>query len=505
MVESIFIIVLVAFLFQFCQFYENYKIKPSNFILWITLPWCTAILGAYWAMLGVHYATPTRVKPIVDDSIDRLNWVERLFQNAFMMNFIALGLPVILCTTVAIPSVMANALYSKAESMQDEWQERYKYQTIFTQEMIIEAQLIWYKVLSSAYLASITFFLWFVWAVVCWIIYSAITIRLILTIRSELNKAGQDDFTFIVSTAHPKIKGIISQGQSEGLDRESQRITIEEVNMKPLRSGSSFTENESGGDSSLNFKMKSLPVLPSNIGQSTSTLTQSERTGILSTTLDDKSIGQSQMYIQVNPPKSSTSFFKSFLPNLILTDEEESTRFTASLQDSRSEQKKEMRKAFLQIFVQFLVVSPGCGTFASIALFMALTIHPSFEQPSKDRLGNRFEYFGIIALLCVVYAVIIFGCGASFALLQRTYEPVFSAITASSSNGTHSRNTAAHSSSISSANKVYQSIQNVEPRLGIGQSPIVAKKEHKKGKTTNHHIISTFFETKTRDDYSTIV
>ena len=207
--------------------------------------------------------------------------------------------------------------------------------------------------------------------------------------------------------------------------------------------------------------------------------------------------------IQVRP-KHSMSFFKSFIPNLVLTEQEESTRFTASIQESRTHQRKEMRKAFLQIFLQFLVVCPACATFAGIALFMALTINTSFEQPSKDGLGNLFEFFGPVALLSVNYAVIIFGCGASFALLQRTYEPLFSAITTTSSSshnlGILSTQETLNSST-NSGKKVNLTVQKVEPQIGIGQSPRSPDskkvKAPKKAKSSSH-ITSTFFETKSR-------
>lgn len=506
MVESIFITLVVALLFQFCQYYEYYKAKPTNFVLWITLPWCTAILGVYWAMLGSHYATPTRVKPISGLYSDRLNWVERLFQNALMVNFIAIGLPIILCTSVAIPSFMANVHYNKAQKMQEDWQEKYANQTIFTQDMVTEAQLIWYGVLKGARIASVVFYFWFVWAVVCWILYTAITFRLIMTIRSELNKSADDFMTFIVTTAHqhsPKIRAIISMGQSETQLPEGRRVTIEE----PPRS----SYNESNGDLSLKHKMKSLPILPSPIMvHSSLSLTHVDEAGQPSPNLHRSSTNQGQErnnhskdQLQLKP-KFSAKFLKSFLPNLILEDDEESSRLTTSFtQESRKQQKKEMRKAFLQIFVQFLVVSPGCATFASIALFMALTIHSSFEKPSKDRIGNDFEYFGPVALLCVVYAIIIFGCGASFALLQRTYEPVFSAITSSHNAGggmLHSSQDEEYSLTCNS--KVCQTVQSVDPRIGIGQSPTPREKDRRARvpkKIKTNHIISTFFETKSHN------
>lgn len=499
MVESVFITVLVALLFQFCRYFESHTVKPANLILWITLPWCTAILGVYWAMLGSHYATPTRLKPIVSLYSDRLSWVERLFQNAFIVNLIAIGLPAILCTSVAIPSFVANAHYSKASHMQDEWQIKYANQTTFTQEMIMEAQLIWFKLLKGTRLASIVYFFWFVWAIVCWIIYTAITIRLIMIIRSELNKSSDDFMTFIVTTAHPitNTKGIISSGQLETQDRQERRITIEEP------SANANSNNKSKGDLSLKQKINSLPLLRSDMSQSVSTLAQSEQSAIQSTPSLIRTNMKKPSQIQVKP-KNSTSFFKSFIPNLILTEQEENTRFTASIQESKSQQRKEMRKAFLQIFLQFLVVCPACATFAGIALYMALTIHSSFEQPSKDRLGNLFELFGPIALLSVNYAIIVFGCGASFALLQRTYEPLFSAITTTSSSSSSSYNLGILSTQYSPTNsgkKVCLTIQKVEPEIGIGQSPRspISKKTKlpKKAKLPSH-ITSTFFETKSR-------
>ncbi|PWN31790.1 uncharacterized protein FA14DRAFT_93027 [Meira miltonrushii] len=580
MVESIFITVLVALLFQFCQYYEYYKVKPANFILWITLPWCTAILGVYWAMLGSHYATPTRVKPIGGLYNDRLNWVERLFQNAFMVNFIAAGLPAILCTSVAIPSFMANAHYNKAQKMEEDWQGMYANQTVFTQEMVTEAQLIWYKVLQGTRTASVVFYLWFVWAVVCWLLYTSITFRLIMTIRSELNRPADDVMTFIVTTAHqysPKMKGIMSQGQSE--TQLCRRITFEE----PPR----LSYNGSKGDLSLKQKLRSLPIFASPIvahsslslthideaeppspilnrtreppspilhrtseppspilnrareppspilnrasetpspilnranelpppspivnrfnGLSSPTLNRFN--GLPSPTLNRAEMNQSQQRSKeaIDQPqiktKLSAKFLKSFLPNLILEDDEESSsRLTTNFtQESRKQQKKEMRKAFLQIFVQFLVVSPGCATFASIALFMALTINSSFEKPSSDGLGNRFEYFGPVALLCVVYAIIVFGCGASFALLQRTYEPVFTAITTSHNSHGILRSSQDEDYSLTCNSKVCQTVQNVDPRIGIGQSPIPREKDRRSRapkKIKTNHIISTFFETK---------
>ncbi|MCO5565582.1 hypothetical protein L7F22_019256 [Adiantum nelumboides] len=124
-------------------------------------------------------------------------------------------------------------------------------------------------------------------------------------------------------------------------------------------------------------------------------------------------------------PRSPTNkkLFKKLIPNLVMTAEKAQNSAVGTMISSRDEQKRELRKASMHIFTQFAIVSPGCAAFGAIALMMGLVLHGSFEQPHNG--GTKFEFFGAVALLVVMYVVSFFGWVCAGAIFHRTYEPVF--------------------------------------------------------------------------------
>lgn len=418
-IEGNFVIVFMALLIIAMQYHEYHTLKSKNLILWILLPWCITIFGAIFAAVGTHYATPTNQLPLPKKA-GRRN-LSRIINNAWVINGIAIAFPVFISITVAVPTFIANTYFQRSNHLHDLWVERYSNYSTFSEEMVIEAQLIWFTLLKSTFIASTIFCLWFVWASICFIICTLLSLRLLRTISQELARSNMFAPNFVVSQ-----KRIIMTNQDLPNEQEHHQqqhsISYKAQGRRKL---------PRGNHSYFLHSTNSFPSLTQPPEDCHHDVRQTEETYAGShATEGNRSESMIKRDWESNEDESlrsqstkNNSFFKRMLPNIIMTTEKAQNNAIETMISSRDEQKRELRKAAIHIFTQYSIVGPGCAAFGAIALMMGLVLHGSFEQPSNG--GTKFEFFGALALLIVMYAVSFFGWICAGAIFHRTYEPVF--------------------------------------------------------------------------------
>lgn len=443
-IEGAFVVVFIAMILELRYYYVVGSDKPKNILLWILLPWSILIFGAFSAALGTHYATPRDPTPLRRDGKHTIKtYLTKIVENAITVNLLAVLIPVLTCTSVAIPSFVANARQIRAYNREKEWQLKHAKEDQFNQQMVLEAQEVWYQQLKAIKIASTTFCLWSFWGLFCFVLYTALAVRLIRAVKVELNKTSLEQLNFIVTTicATSSHRDQIPISKPEQPDsnflavndaRRDHHISSEDafVNRLPLWSegGGGASVSHDGRHSHSGLRDLGCTVVVEDVPRSLDqcvhelVIQQDTRDSIHSArSFQDKDKGHKD---EDSSSFTQPSKFRLRLPNFIMTQKMTEKRRKESMQCSINEQKVELKKAMVNIVVQTLVISPGCACFTSIVLMFGLTFFGSYEQPTPNRIATYAQRFAGIALLAVLYTIILFGSICAFCVFFRVYEPV---------------------------------------------------------------------------------
>ncbi|PWN37575.1 uncharacterized protein FA14DRAFT_183519 [Meira miltonrushii] len=446
-IESGFVVVLIAFLSEIKDYYSSDPNQVKNIILWILLPWCILIFGPFFAALGTHYATPRTMESLtVERNSGTKRWLKSFLSNAILANILAIVIPSLTCITVAVPAFVANASYMRAKEHQEQWLRQYQNATQFTQEMVTGAQMVWYETLPSLRLTCITLCIWFFWAIFCFFLYTTLSLRLIRAIYKEVKKTKREEMLFIAtrtqnspSQDQRKSKKAITQTQKNPENETIQQNSGEsiEMNIRPAFRLPGIREEQEQGNP---YQIRSIDTmqydLQSALNLDAFELSRRESLQVPSdanarTTYPKspqekaRSTSRSSFIIDSTASGSESKYMKIRMPHLVITQRKLDKRRKESMIASIDEQKRELKRAAFNILAQCLAISPGCALMGGIALMLALTIYGGFEQPSQDRTGTYFERFTGIAILFVIYTIITFGSVCFLCVFFRVYEPIF--------------------------------------------------------------------------------
>lgn len=430
-IESGFVIIFIALLVELKMFTNQNPIPPDNFILWITLPWCVLIFGPLVAALGTHYATPQTLESLKNEqNRETKARLKSVLSNAFSTNILAILIPTLTCVSVAVPSFIANASYIRAKRQQENWLNEYQFATEFTQEMVIGAQMVWYETLPSLRLTAITFCIWFFWAILCFFLYTTLSLRLIRAIFKEVKKTKREEMLFIATRTQQDY-----QNKSKNPIKPLENVgDCMEMNIRHSARLPSITEEARETDT-MQFDLQNA------IDYDTYEFDQlCDSLQVPNGVPQDKNRSKSRSSFTLENENQKSSS-KVRLPHLVITQEKMEKRKKESMLASIDEQKKELRQAAINIIAQCLAISPGCALMGGIALMLGITIYGSFEQPIQDYTGTYIERFVGIAILFVIYTIIVLGSTCFFCVLFRVYEPIFVKSTNSSRGETESRET----------------------------------------------------------------
>ncbi|PWN37574.1 uncharacterized protein FA14DRAFT_183516 [Meira miltonrushii] len=444
-IEGAFVIVFIAMMLELRYYYIVGSDKPKNILLWILLPWSILIFGAFSAALGTHYATPR--SPTIsrkDGKHTFKTFLAKIGGHAITVNLLAIFIPAITCISVAIPSFIANARQVKGCDREKEWQLRYASEEHFDQQMVLEAQHIWYQQLKAIKIASATFCLWSFWGLFCFALYTALALRLIRAVKIELGKTELKQLKFIVTTicATSSHRDPIPAMRPEQPDpnflhvvdaRREHHISSEDafVNRLPLWSetGSGASVSHEGQHSHSGLRDLGCTVIVEHIPQS---LDQCIHELVVHQDTCDSIHSARSVHDEDKEHKDedSSTFTQAIksrlkLPNFIMTQKMIDKRRKESMQFSINEQKIELKKAMVNIVIQTLVISPGCACLSAIVLMFGLTFFGSLEQPTPNRIATYAQRFAGIALLAVLYTIILFGSICAVCVFFRVYEPIF--------------------------------------------------------------------------------
>jgi hypothetical protein len=213
---------------------------------------------------------------------------------------------------------------------------------------------------------------------------------------------------------------VVTRGGGGGEEARHNMSSI--FSSKTLNTGS--TKRVTGGVQSASQAVACLPLQPS-LGD----LTASQDAYKLGVQIAGMSAEESAIDISRQTLSGSDAtplpFWRRIpVPNLILRSSGE--RMVVPRRQLRRDQISQLNKALTHILIQVCAISPACLSFMFVALFLAVCLYSSFEQPRNG--ATYIEVVIPVAVIAIDWIVCLFGGTTIIALAQRTYEHIFSHI-----------------------------------------------------------------------------
>lgn len=492
MIEGLYGILFVALLWEVDKFYENRSKLPYNFMAWLQLPWIPLIIGASMAALGTYFAIPSNTQQSfgVDSEENQTKAaLRRFFTHSWFINSTTLLGPLAVIISVLIPTVWSSVLFNHSLDKQLIWQEKYADFPDFTQEMVTDAQRIWYEVLPAMRLASVTMIVWTIWAFSIFVIYTSIAIRLVLAVRRELYKVENAKGTyrgFAVSTYHEpneeqaggaaeiekqnrlKFAAALHSGDDDDVENGAGKENSHQPKTSPVvpqtersdivngdaivsqttkeRKTSDATVIQEHSISRSNSKLPLMPKEEGNVRQSphgTERSSEEDLQNVLDRAIpmqfDEEGAAAMISSARKRGKKASktsdndsdragnTHGIRSFLPNIMMQKRPAQEVQKQLAAGGRSQQRDALRKAFLHVCIQAIAISPACFLFMGIALLLAIGSYGGTEHPRNG--GTLYEVIVTYAILFASWVTVVFGSVTLFAIAFRTYESVLTIVT----------------------------------------------------------------------------
>ncbi|UZJ53069.1 hypothetical protein CBS101457_002389 [Exobasidium rhododendri] len=378
--EGIFGIIFVAFLWKTCYYFDTPGHTPHNYMYWLVLPWCSLVFAAFWAAWGTYFATPNALQSPIDGNAS--GFFKRILLRPSVVNVTGLMIPGIMSLSVLIPVILSDRHWRRALQLEQEWQTAYSTQLEFSQDMVQASQAVWYETLQAMEKACVAYVMWTVFAIVVFLAFMSASWGLISAIRHELNKSStlssQDDLESSLrkkaaNNESVKVRGDLASplAPQKVRTRESHHL---------------FAQAEKEGDTHVDSFFPSVRSHHAAEGQ------------------------QRRSQVQ-----ESNQADRADDPQMI----------TESTATETKSQQGYLQSALYHVCIQSCAISPACLSFGAIALLLSLTMYGRMEHASNSG-GNEFEYFFSVAAIIVNYIACFFGAITLFAIAHRTYEPILS-------------------------------------------------------------------------------
>lgn len=521
------------------------------FLLRSQLPWCPLIWGAVYAAWGSYFATPGRDGFTKDNS--RL---ERLFGHAYFINGLGLFIPLTIFFAIVIPAVIASNIVNQGIEMEAAWQATYAFQAELTQEMAIDAQRVWYRLLQGYFIVASIFIAWVVFAFGMTVAYTTISWRLVKSVHRELARVRGEEVSQGSETSTPDWrKHFAFTPTMRGSEPKDDRIDLQTYPSDTKKEG--FHPNTASSKGLSNHTRQPFEANEMNPSASSAHLlarpAQAQlKNGMLSADDSDlanrspSSFGKGEECMP-NLNRSSSGAPSRWAPSEIKDDRQQGERRRwlprirlpnlilqpGSNQPTRqwqqpskkqreqqhqkqlrgpnnkpdpprdhSKRTKELRSAFVHIVIHFVAISPACALFLLIALMQLLSSHAALEQP-RGLTGTYVERWFAIVVVSVVWVTCVFGSITLFAIALRTYEPVFSAgaetvtsVVGGSAAGARSP-VGADENNVNGEDPLHRS-SSLTSSPGRLKGLFKASRPRRAPRRAVDHTTSTFFETRSR-------
>ncbi|PWN50809.1 hypothetical protein IE53DRAFT_379447 [Violaceomyces palustris] len=353
----------------------------SNRTLWLTLPWYPLAYGDFFCLVGLLYASPQARK-----ATSAAGKGPRWFSKSPNLTPGGKNLLVVLTLSlhtvaVMIPSVLSGVRFSEAESLFKRWHLTYSESDQLDEEMLIQAQIIWFKTLGAIRYSSIAILMWSLWASTILVVYLTVGVRLILTLRSQIRTLS----TFKQSR---------SFSQSWAVEREEEEE--EEKQQRACSSGAS----------------------PATTSTTTTSSTKKSVTG--STSLEDgQDDGPHRLKSAFFTPQEmedqnriAKSFFPPVKPSTILRPPN-----VCVPKPKSSCQKRYLERFYKNFLFQFVGFSSSFLVNASLSVWMPFSLYRNTELADVVQEVARDT-------VMMTWLSVVFGSIIMVAMASHTYEPV---------------------------------------------------------------------------------
>ncbi|PWN39709.1 hypothetical protein IE81DRAFT_326268 [Ceraceosorus guamensis] len=370
---------------------------PGSFPLWIVTAWYPLYLAAHVAAWGLFYAVPSDLTE--GRLLQGRSGILRRLSHPAIINVLGICLPIIAAITVAIPLAFAQKRYSEALRMYGEWLQRYEGQETLSEEMLIDAQRFWYKLVDAFHIIGGIFFAWTSWGVQDLSAYAFVSGRLLLTLWKQIRAENPNENAWGVVTTIARRPGNDGPGQSGPEETAEQERDA----------------NERSGDDTLEANLiKSPSDLNSQRRQSDA---QSPATADLergsernASSLAAAATTNSPISAQATPKIGAANARSRIVHHRIERSKEAA---------GRRRKRHHLYSVFNHVLLQAASILTATMCYCALSLWTAVVMSGAHENPY-----NQYSSILTAELIISVYLGIIFGGLTLLAIFKHTYEPV---------------------------------------------------------------------------------
>lgn len=384
---GLFSIILIAMNFEMCKFYEAQSVLPSNLMAWVTLPWLAIKSAGVYAAWGTLYARPSALTSEIGRDSSQ-NRAQKFFTHPMLLNCLCFGPPIILDIAILVPSLLVNARWNSTINKYAEWRVQYAGAEMLSNDMLVGIQEIWYEFIQHSRDVAAIFTFWAVQALIIWMSYTFVGVKLLLTIRRQI----------ITLESRAAAAG----RSTNNTDRDGDDVPSLTRPMQERR-GASDIEADDSSD-----RLDRIADKRENTSSNPSIALQPLE---VPPTQEDQSASNYFTRQQMATDRPVPSFFPPVRPSKVVDGKE------LNKGNDKSSQAHYLRRVGVNFFVQCVAIDLAILMFAAIAIFGAIVAVPIFELNHQGAGLSR-------ALLWASWNSVFFGLIVLGAIAGRVYEPV---------------------------------------------------------------------------------
>ncbi|KAK0530765.1 hypothetical protein OC842_003825 [Tilletia horrida] len=171
----------VCVLTRICN--DRQEAFPHRGLVW-TLMWSPLCLGSAYQGWALYYAETDGQRSLTD----RISSKRRYVPPAWLLNSFFILLPIIGTFACLYPAIDSDKKYQAVTRLWLSWKARYGSEQELSQEMLLDAQQIWYDLIRAAYIFTYGQICWFVMLICVGTIHILLAWRLVINLYLHLQR-----------------------------------------------------------------------------------------------------------------------------------------------------------------------------------------------------------------------------------------------------------------------------------------------------------------------------
>ncbi|EPQ26230.1 uncharacterized protein PFL1_06165 [Pseudozyma flocculosa PF-1] len=396
-------ILLIGMNALFLRYYEQ-GWRPRHIFLWIAVVWFPLANGAYLVALGTFYARPDALQ-CISPSHPPSTLVQRLGITPRVVNLAFLAIPFIQASLIVWPAHLSDFHYQSALAKYYAWRQRWPDSTTgLNREMLLEAQAIWYELLTASRYLSATNVIWGLTSLFNGVAEMIVGGALVLTVRRQIKK----------------LRGFkANKSFSESFALEQRKKALEGQADEAQEGSGGGAAGSAPSRPSARRKLRRPARHQKTLGATLWSLHRrfvAKRDGNDSDSEDedeDEMVSVCFTHAQVKEDRPAPTFFPAVKPSTFQRAPRASTK------RGTRQKRHYLERFWVDHLVQTIAMVAGCMMYAFGGTIAALIWYPFYES-GKTVIPLTY------IILAPTYSAAVCGLVIYTLILGRTYEPLLS-------------------------------------------------------------------------------